>query len=46
MELVAWILGHARVAVTCDIYRRVATAELHEKHTKFVPLNGMEGQKA
>ena len=40
LEVVARILGHASVGVTADIYRHVATAELHEEHARFAPLNG------
>jgi integrase len=40
LEVVARILGHASVGVTADIYRHVATAELHEEHLRFAPLNG------
>jgi len=40
VEVVARILGHARVGVTCDIYRHVATEELHQEHSKYAPLNG------
>ena len=40
LEVVSRILGHAGVGVTADIYRHVATAELHEEHIKFAPLNG------
>ena len=40
LEVVARILGHASVGVTADIYRHVATAELHEEHIRFAPLNG------
>jgi integrase/recombinase XerD len=40
LEVVARILGHAGVGVTADIYRHVATAELHEEHARFAPLNG------
>lgn len=39
LEVVARILGHASVGVTADIYRHVATAELHEEHARFAPLN-------
>ena len=40
VEIVARILGHAGVGATCDIYRHVATAELHQEHVRFAPLNG------
>jgi len=40
LEIVSRILGHAGVGVTADIYRHVATAELHEEHLRFAPLNG------
>jgi len=40
LEVVSRILGHAGVGVTADIYRHVATAELHEEHLRFAPLNG------
>ena len=40
LEVVARILGHASVGVTADIYRHVATAELHEEHIRFAPFNG------
>jgi len=40
VEVVARILGHTGVGVTCDIYRHVATAELHQEHARFAPLNG------
>jgi integrase len=40
LEVVARILGHDSVGVTADIYRHVATAELHEEHARFAPLNG------
>ncbi len=40
LEVVSRILGHSGVGVTADIYRHVATAELHEEHIKFAPLNG------
>ena len=40
LEVVARILGHASVGITADIYRHVATAELHEEHLRFAPLNG------
>ena len=40
VEIVSRILGHAGVGVTCDIYRHVATQELHEEHLRFAPLNG------
>jgi len=40
LEVVARILGHASVGVTCDIYRHIATAELHQEHIRFAPLNG------
>ena len=39
VEIVARILGHAGVGVTCDIYRHVATQELHQEHIRFSPLN-------
>ena len=42
VEIVARILGHAGVGVTCDIYRHVAAQELHGEHDRFVPLNGRE----
>ncbi len=40
VEIVSRILGHAGVGVTCDIYRHVAMAEVHEEHMRFAPLNG------
>jgi len=40
LEVVSRILGHAGVGVTADIYRHVNTAELHEEHVRFAPLNG------
>jgi len=40
LEVVSRILGHAGVGVTADIYRHVATEELHEEHLRFAPLNG------
>ncbi|GAH30012.1 unnamed protein product, partial [marine sediment metagenome] len=40
VEIVSRILGHAGVGVTCDIYRHVATRELHEEHLRFAPFNG------
>ncbi len=43
VEVVARILGHAGVGVTCDIYRHVATDEIHEEHGRFAPLNGHPG---
>jgi integrase/recombinase XerD len=40
LEVVSRILGHAGVGITADIYRHVTTAELHEEHVRFAPLNG------
>ncbi|MFC1941544.1 tyrosine-type recombinase/integrase [Chloroflexota bacterium] len=40
LEVVSRILGHTGVGVTADIYRHVATEELHEEHIRFAPLNG------
>ena len=40
LEVVSRILGHTGVGVTADIYRHVATEELHEEHARFAPLNG------
>jgi len=40
LEVVSRILGHAGVGVTADIYRHVATEELHEEHSRFAPFNG------
>jgi len=34
------VLSHAGLGVTCDIYRHVAMAEIHQEHTRFAPLNG------
>jgi integrase len=39
LEVVSRILGHTSVGTTADIYRHVTTAELHEEHIKFAPLN-------
>jgi len=43
VEVVARILGHAGVGVTCDIYRHMATDKIHREHGRFVPLNGHPG---
>ena len=45
VEIVSRILGHAGVGVTCDIYRHVATRELHEEHLRFAPFNGAKTLK-